>query len=93
MEKEQVIPEDIFMDSYEKYPMGDIRKAYQQGRIDERTNNTDTVEFFKWVNKHYKEHGSHYEYNDKISSYVHKSNGGVPIRIEKLYEIYKQSKK
>jgi hypothetical protein len=36
MEKEQIIPDDIFMDSYENYPMGDIRKAYQQGRMEER---------------------------------------------------------
>ncbi len=41
MEKEQVIPDDIFMDSYEKYPMGDVRKAYQQGRIDERNKSTE----------------------------------------------------
>ncbi len=50
MEKEQVIPDDIFMDSYEKYPMGDIRKAYQQGRIDERNKGkwTDDDMFNAW---------------------------------------------
>ena len=52
---------------------------------------TEAVEFFKWVNKHYKEHGSHYEDDVKISSYIHKSLGGVPLRIEKLYDLYKQS--
>lgn len=54
---------------------------------------TDAIEFFKWVNNHFNECHSHYEDNVKISSYVHKSLGGVPQRIEKLYELYKQSKK
>lgn len=34
--KQEIIPDDIFCDSYEKYPMGLARQAYQQGRIDER---------------------------------------------------------
>jgi hypothetical protein len=53
---------------------------------------TDAIEFFKWVNLNYIEHGSHYEDNIKVSSYVHRSNGGVPSRIEKLYELFQTSK-
>jgi hypothetical protein len=53
---------------------------------------TDAIEFFKWINLNYIEHGSHYEDNIKVSSYVHRSEGGVPSRIEKLYELWKQTK-
>ncbi len=30
------IPDDIFNDSYEKYPMGPVREAYQAGRIEQK---------------------------------------------------------
>jgi len=52
----------------------------------------DAIEFFNWVKQEYREFHTIMENNKPVTSYVHRSNGGVPSRIEKLYELWQQSK-
>lgn len=70
-----------------------IKDAFEKGaEWQKQQSANEAVEFFKWVNLNYIEYGFHYEDNIKISSYVHRSDGGVPLRIEKLYELWQKSK-
>jgi len=55
----------------------------------EKQSATDAIDFFKWINLNYIESNSYYENDIKVSTYVHRSEGGVPSRIEKLYELWK----
>lgn len=52
----------------------------------------DAIEFFNWVKQEYREFHTIMENNKPVTSYVHRSNGGVPSRIEKLYELWQQTR-
>jgi len=100
MDKKILKLEDVIND---KYPFVGIfqedkvilkqQRAFSAGiRYQKEQSTTDAIDFFKWINLNYVEHHYLYEDDIKVSSYVHRSEGGVSSRIEKLYELWQKIK-
>jgi hypothetical protein len=63
-------------------------KAFLAGaEWQKKQENINPVEFVKWLDKKYKEHIVHSDYK----TYVHKSDGGVQLTLEELYELWKKN--